>query len=251
MRTNFLPPIDRRYWVALFVASICGTNLGDLASQSFGLGFLGGLAPYAAVFALCLAAPGLGFVRSELFYWGAIVAGRAAATNLADFATHACHLPYPAVLASLALLLVCVLWIGAARGQSTIARIRRGEAWVVLPTGNTTYWVAMLTASVLGTASGDFLADRLGLGVGPGALLLTALTVVLALSQRRAMVVLKPWYWVTILVARTAATNAGDFFAGADGLNLGLPFASVAGLVVLTGLVLAWAPQPLASPRAA
>jgi uncharacterized membrane-anchored protein len=247
MRTNFLPPIDRRYWVALLVASICGTNLGDLAAQDLGLGFLGGLVPFAVAFALCLAAPGLRFMRTELFYWGAIVAGRAAATNLADFATHARHLPYPAVLAALAVLLVCVLWFGAACGQSTIDP--RGK--VVLPTGNATYWVAMLTASVLGTASGDFLAERLGLGVGPGALLLTALTVVLALSQRRAARLLKPWYWVTILVARTAATNAGDFFAGSDGLNLGLPFASLAALVVLVAVVLGWSAQPLPSPRAA
>ena len=43
MQARHVPAIDGRYWAGITLASIFGTNLGDLYAHESGLGLLGGL----------------------------------------------------------------------------------------------------------------------------------------------------------------------------------------------------------------
>ena len=79
----------------------------------------------------------------------------------------------------------------------------------------------MLTAGTLGTASGDFGVSH-GLGLGFGSVVLTALfggRAACRLAFRRDV---GPWYWASIVAARTAGTTLGDYLASRHGLDLGL-----------------------------
>src|ERR1700720_121552 len=49
--------------------------------------------------------------------------------------------------------------------------------------GELLFWVAVLFSNSLGTSSGDFLADSLGLGFRPTALLLSAIMVALLVAH--------------------------------------------------------------------
>jgi uncharacterized membrane-anchored protein len=71
------------------------------------------------------------------------------------------------------------------------------------------YWVAISAASIAGCNLGDFVSLYLHLGHWIGLLPLALVFVAILFAERRA----RPsegWYWATILVVRTAATNAAD-----------------------------------------
>ena len=82
----------------MLAASAFGTNVGDLWAEVL---FPGRIASLASLLCICVAAVWYhrrAAARTEAGYWVAIVAMRAAATNLADILTHELALGY--VLAS-------------------------------------------------------------------------------------------------------------------------------------------------------
>jgi uncharacterized membrane-anchored protein len=102
------------------------------------------------------------------------------------------------------------------------------------------YWIALCLASIFGANMGDFFAHNLGLGhVGGLPFLAIALALVFVL-ERFDRTVHEAFYWLAIVVVRTAATNLADFFA-AD-LRLPRPWV-MAGLAVLLALSVAAAWQ--------
>lgn len=248
-----LPRIDIRYWTILLLASICGTNIGDFASQTLRLGFFAASLPFAVLFAAVL--PGIGRKHGEPFYWVAIVIARAGATDIADLASHQLGLRVPALLVSLLALLAAILIIGARHNQATLvatggAFSSRGPAasWRenapdLRPASNATYWASMVVTSVLGTLTGDYLADDLGLGLFGSVLATAPLAGLAALSFGRPGRLLKPHYWLAVFLIRTAATNLGDLVAGTEGLHLGFLAGALGAFALGTLAVLAWRPH--------
>ena len=102
------------------------------------------------------------------------------------------------------------------------------------------YWIALCLASIFGANMGDFFAHNLGLGHVAGLpFLAIALAIVFAL-ERFDRAAHEAFYWLAIVVVRTAATNLADFFAG----DLRLPRPGVmAGLAAVLALSLAAAWQ--------
>jgi len=181
MQVSNVPTITRRYWAAILVASMCGANTGDFLSHNLHLGHTRGLLPLAALFLLILWAERRARIPTEAYYWLAIIVLRTAATNLADLCTHDLKLGYRA--SGIGLTLVLVAFLVADRNRcSSISPIAQQDRPRLLTT-NGNYWLAMLTAGTLGTASGDFTADVVGLGLFYGSAVLTALfAVVLIIS---------------------------------------------------------------------
>jgi uncharacterized membrane-anchored protein len=80
-------------------------------------------------------------------------------------ASHQLKLDYPAISVLLLVLLTSILVIGSRLRQKTIVATRLPDGrWGNKPNSHATYWAAMVTASVIGTASGDYLAGDLGIG---------------------------------------------------------------------------------------
>jgi uncharacterized membrane-anchored protein len=83
-----------------------------------------------------------------------------------------------------------------------------------LPTLGARYWVALCIASVFGANMGDFFARDIGLGHIAGLpILVTALAAVM-IAERFDRSVHQAYYWIAIIIVRTAATNTADFFCG-------------------------------------
>jgi uncharacterized membrane-anchored protein len=247
-----LPTIAPRYWTAILVASMAGANMGDFVSYNLHLGHMRGLLPLAVTFALILWAESRARVASEAYYWLAIIVMRTAATNLADLATHDLKLNYGVIEAGLTALLVAILLADRARGQASAAGLQAigGRS---LPATDPPYWAAMLVAGTLGTATGDFTADTLGLGLGLGlgsVVLVVILAIVLLVSLRYGEMT-KPWYWASIVAARTAGTTLGDFVASRSGLDLGLPLSTICTCGLLAGIVLLWRDKSAVAMREA
>jgi uncharacterized membrane-anchored protein len=87
-----------------------------------------------------------------------------------------------------------------------------------IPSLGTRYWTALCIASVFGANMGDFFAGNLGLGHLAGLpFLAVALTMVL-MAERWDQLRREVYYWLAIIIVRTAATNFADFTS----IDLGL-----------------------------
>ena len=227
MQLRITPQIGPRYWVAILIASACGTNCGDFLPGVLKLGTGTGLLVLVALFSALVLAERLPRRGSEAFYWLAILVVRAAATNVADFSIEQAHLGYLPVSAVLAVLLAGLLWVAAGR---TVAGSPTGG----LPPTDGFYWFTMLTAGALGTVIGDGFAHAFG-PVRTGAFISVGMaTVALSLIlgvRGRLLWTSAASYWVAVVAVRWWGTNVGDILAF---LVLGLLVS-----LTLTGLALA------------
>jgi uncharacterized membrane-anchored protein len=83
-----------------------------------------------------------------------------------------------------------------------------------LPTVATRYWVALCIASIFGANMGDFFARNIGLGHVAGLPFLAAALVAVIVAERFDRLQHQAYYWIAIIIVRTAATNFADFAAG-------------------------------------
>ncbi len=244
MHTKNTPVTGPRYWAALSCVSVLGCNTGDFVSKVLHLGHTNGLLPEAAVFAIILLAERWLRVRTEAFYWLALVTMRTAATNLGDTMKHEWAIPWLVALGGLAVALVAVQV-----AEKLLAPRHPDEVATGIPNTNAFYWFTMLIAGTLGTVGGDYVADAVGLGEGWGTVVLTA-ALAAALSARTILGhVGRPSYWGIVVLVRCAGTTAGDFFASRHGLNLGLPVSTAAWALATIVLLLTWrAAEPIPTP---
>ena len=105
-----------------------------------------------------------------------------------------------------------------------------------LPSLGPRFWAALCLASIFGANMGDYFAHNLGLGHVAGLPFLAVAFAVVLMVERFDRAVHEVYYWVAIILVRTAATNLGDFFAG--DLKLPRPWV-MAGLIVLLAVVVA------------
>ena len=231
MQARHLPLITPRYWTAILVASIFGTNMGDLYAHESGLGLLGGLPILMALFAAVYVAERFDKLTHDAYYWLCIIILRTGATNIADYMAGRRGLGIDRIILSvgLAVLIAALAWVAARKGSLK----EKG-----LPETDLLYWGTMLAAGVFGTVLGDFFEHKIGLGVA--ALVLTvALLPFLIVYWRTALPSLY-LYWVVISAARTTGTAIGDWLAESDMLKIGLPICTLGSGIVFTALLVLW-----------
>ena len=102
------------------------------------------------------------------------------------------------------------------------------------------YWTALCLASIFGANMGDFFAHNLGLGHVAGLPFLAIAFAIVLVLERFDRTAHEAFYWLAIVVVRTAATNLADFFAG--DLRLPRPWV-MAGLAAVLALSVAAAWQ--------
>jgi uncharacterized membrane-anchored protein len=108
-----------------------------------------------------------------------------------------------------------------------------------LPMLGTRYWAALCLASIFGANMGDFFARNLGLGHVAGLPFLALALAIVMVGERFDRTVHQVYYWTSIIIIRTAATNFADFACG----DLKLPRVWViAGLtaVLVIALLASW-----------
>ncbi len=233
MRSESLPAIDARYWVAISLASVFGANMGDLVSHDLHLGHWRGLPVLAGLFALVLVGERRRGFAGEAWYWLAIVLLRTAATNLGDLATHDFHAD--PVLAMVCLVAVLAGFVAA--GRRVLVSAADG---VVRPAADGWYWAAMLMAGTLGTVAGDYVAGDLGFGSGWGTVVLGAVQMVVLAAGARSGWRGKVAYWSGIVAVRSMGTTLGDWLAFRHGMGLGLPMSTAVSGGLMVGALLAW-----------
>ena len=108
-----------------------------------------------------------------------------------------------------------------------------------LPLLGPRFWAALCLASVFGANMGDLFAHNIGLGHVAGLPFLVigfALVVAIERFDRTAH---ETYYWLAIILVRTAATNLGDFFSGDLRISRTLVMAILA-VVLAIVIAVAW-----------
>jgi uncharacterized membrane-anchored protein len=219
MQSIHMPRVDGRYWLAIALASIFGTNLGDLYAHESGLGIVPGIAILAAIAAGVFLVERNSDRTSVLFYWLVIIIIRTGATNIADYLAFRVHIPMLPLSIGLAAILGAFAWQQHAANHGAVVP-HGGDR---LPSTGAVYWSAMLVAGVFGTVAGDYAQHNLGEDIASGGLALL-LIAVFAVRGLKAGHVLS--YWATLALARTTGTALGDWLAESPHVNLGLPVAT-------------------------
>ena len=234
MKAIHTPRINGRYWTAILLASVFGTNLGDYYAHTAQLGIVKGLLVLAVFAALVFVAERLIDNGREVYYWLIIIIIRTGATNIADYLMYRLRVPGVLLITGLVAFIALLGW--ATRLKRTAASTSQA-----LPNTGTAYWLAMLGAGVFGTVAGDL--SEHGMGEGIAALALTVLfCAVLFFTYRHA----SRWvavYWTTVAVARTAGTAIGDWFAESKALHIGLPLCTLLSGIVFLAVLLFWRPS--------
>jgi uncharacterized membrane-anchored protein len=236
MKTNHVPMIDGRYWAGITLASIFGTNMGDLYAHESGLGLIGGVPILVVLFALVFVAERFDRFSHDAYYWLCIIIMRTGATNIADYLAgrRGLHIDRMVLSLGLGLLLAAFAWWAATAQRASNEPLRPKT----VPNTDARYWLAMLTAGVFGTVLGD-LAQNL-IGQGPASLALAAVLAVTLLVYRKAFLASVLGYWLTIGVARTAGTAIGDWLAENKTLHIGLPVSTLITGIVFVGVLVLW-----------
>ena len=233
MQPNHLPALGARYWSALCLASIFGANMGDLFARNLGLGHVAGLPFLAAALAIVISAEHFDRMRHQSYYWTAIIIVRTAATNFADFAAGDLKLPRIWVMAALTTILMAALWMS---WQFAWRRLANKTDDVLR--ADFGYWVCMFIAGTLGTVIGDFCSHNMHLGDAGAALLLSPIVAILFLTGRRGLLLLLPFYWLTVVAIRAAGTTIGDLLSGRN--LLGLPLSTAVTGILFVALLVIW-----------
>src|SRR6267154_284656 len=116
-----------------------------------------------------------------------------------------------------------------------------------LPAVGPRYWAALCLASIFGANTGDFFARNMGLGHIAGLPFLAVALAVVIITERFDRTQHQWYYWIAIIIVRTAATNSADFAAG----DMKLPriWVMAALTIALIICILMMAGQPSCSAR--
>jgi len=234
-----VPAITLGFWIIKILATTLGETGADLFTQQYEMGYLAGIALFAAPLVVLVAIQ----IRTERFrpllYWATILASTTAGTALADFFDRDLGIGYgggaTALLACLAATLLA--WKQA---TGTIA-----VSSVASPRSEAFYWLAITFSQTLGTALGDWAAEDGGLGYIGGAAVFGAALAVLALLYWRTRVSRLALFWGAFILTRPFGATVGDFLdkpLAQGGLDLGRDLATAV-LLAAIGLALLLVPQ--------
>ena len=235
MKYIHAPRVDARYWTAITLASVFGTNMGDFYAHESGLGIVKGLLVLAVLTAIVFAIERFEDRRHEAYYWLVIIIIRTGATNIADYLAFRVRVP-PAILTSLLVALLVLFGWGTHRALRS-----KDDAEHALPNTDAPYWLAMLTAGVFGTVAGDLCEKAFGEGIA--AIALTGLLLVVLVPVHRRAAKAMALYWTVVAIARTAGTAVGDWFAENKILHIGLPLSTLMTGMAFVGVLVFWRSQ--------
>jgi uncharacterized membrane-anchored protein len=230
---NKVPEVTAFFWIIKILSTTVGETFADFLS---GLGL--DLSGTTVVMTVALVAV-LGWqFRTRRYvpgvYWLTVVLVSVVGTLVTDNLTDALGVPLElsAAVFAVALAATFAVWYRVERTLSihSIVTVRR-EAF---------YWLAVLLTFALGTAAGDLVDERLGVGYWPTALVVALLIAAVAAGHLvfGANAVLT--FWIAYVLTRPLGASLGDGLAQprADGgLGLGTTWTSLLFLAAILGVV--------------
>lgn len=229
-----LPHVTVLFWVLKIAATTLGETGGDLLAQTLHVGYLVSTAIFLAAFLIAVICQLKAGRFHPAIFWTVIALSSTAGTTLSDLMNRTGGIGYTggAAILTTGLILVFLLWwrSGQTLDVENVASLR----------GEMLFWVAILFSNSLGTSSGDFLADSLGLGFRDSAILLTAIMGALLAAHHFTRINAMVLFWIAFVLTRPLGATLGDFLSKPrdhGGLAWGTMWTSATLLALLVGLI--------------
>lgn len=232
---NKVPEVTAFFWIIKVLATTVGETAADFLNENLGLG-LSGTSVVMAL--LLLGALALQFRHDRYkpsYYWLSVVLISVVGTLITDNLVDNLGVSLEVTTAAFAVALSATfaLWYAVEKTLSihTIFTFRR-ELF---------YWAAILFTFALGTAAGDLLAESLGLGYLPSALIFAAAIGLIAIAHLGLKVNGILAFWLAYILTRPLGASIGDYLsqpAENGGLDLGTVITSGLFLGVILALVI-------------
>ena len=233
MLLNKVPEVTVFFWIIKVLSTTVGETFADFLS-GLGLGLQGTTVVMSIAFVAVLAWQFRTRRYVPAVYWLTVVLVSVVGTLVTDNLTDGLGVPLELSTAVFALALAATfaVWYACERTLSihSIVTVRR-EAF---------YWLAILFTFALGTAVGDLVDERFGVGYWPTALIVALLIAAVAAGHLvfGANAVLT--FWIAYVLTRPLGASLGDGFAqphSDGGLGLGTTWTSVLFLVAILAVV--------------
>jgi len=212
-----VPEVTIYFWIIKVLCTTVGETASDFLNINLGLGLVGTSVAMCACLLVVLFFQFRAKKYVPIIYWLAVVLISIFGTLITDLLTDGLGVPLEASTAFFSVALVCTFALWYAReGTLSIHSIftRRRESF---------YWLAILFTFALGTAAGDLMAERLGLGYLVTGLIVCGVIVATTIAWRfRLDAVLS--FWIVYALTRPLGASLGDYLSQAPangGLGLG------------------------------
>jgi uncharacterized membrane-anchored protein len=253
---NKVPEVTLVFWIIKIMATTVGETGADFLIFNFHLG----LTITSAIMSVLLLIALFVQVRMKTYvpsiYWIAVVMISIVGTLLTDNLSDKMRVPLEVSTAAFSVLLAATfaVWYASEKTLSihTIFTVKR-ELF---------YWAAILFTFALGTAAGDLLSERMGLGYLVSGFIFAGAIAVVAIAHFafRANSVLT--FWIAYILTRPFGASFGDLVSqprANGGLGLGTVNTSTVFLAIIVMLVVwlslrLWrssdpSPRPSSTPR--
>jgi uncharacterized membrane-anchored protein len=230
---NKVPLITIYFWIIKILCTTVGETAADFLNVNLGLG-LGGTSAITGILlvvALALQLASNRYVPAA--YWVCVTLVSVFGTLVTDTlsTTAGVALETSTVVFAAMLAVVFTAWYRSERTLSihSIVTTRR-ESF---------YWLAILVTFALGTATGDLMAEVLGLGYLPTGVIVAVIIAVAAVGWR---VGLNPVlaFWIIYILTRPLGASIGDYLSqppSESGLGLGVTVTSLIFLIAILVIV--------------
>ncbi|GAC1393422.1 MAG: hypothetical protein NVSMB47_00720 [Polyangiales bacterium] len=230
---NKVPQVTVFFWVIKVLCTTVGETASDFLNVNLGLGLRGTSLAAGG----CLLVVLFVQLRSKRYvpaiYWLAVVLISVFGTLITDILTDSLHLPLEVstVVFTVALGLTFAAWYAKEKTLSIHSIFtRRREVF---------YWLAILFTFALGTATGDLMAEKLGLGYLNTGLIVLGVIACAGIAWRLGLNAVLA-FWIAYILTRPLGASLGDYLSQGrevGGLGLGATITSVVFLVAILAVV--------------
>jgi len=232
---NKVPEVTLFFWIIKTLSTTVGETAADFLSATLNLGLVNTSYIMSGLLFIVLLVQLRLRQYVPINYWSVVVLVSIVGTLITDRLVDnlGMKLETIAIAFSIALSLVFILWYLSEKTLSvhTIHTTKR-ELF---------YWAAILFTFALGTATGDLVAERLGLGYAQSALRFGITIAAIAIAYYRLRVNGVLAFWMAYILTRPLGASIGDLLsqpAAQGGLGLGTVGTSAIFLVVIVSLVI-------------
>ena len=229
-----VPEVTAYFWIIKVLSTTVGETFADYLNSTLGLGLNGTsvVMSFALILALILQFKMKKYVPAT--YWLAVVLTSITGTLITDNLTD--NLGISLFLSSLVFaILLTISFLLWKRSESTLSIHS-----IDTPRRELFYWATILLTFALGTATGDLLAERLGIGYGWSFWLIVLVIAVVALAMRIKIFGTIFTFWATYVLTRPLGASIGDFLSQSKkdgGLGWGTTTTSIVFLAVILAVV--------------
>jgi uncharacterized membrane-anchored protein len=229
-----VPEVTLYFWIIKVLATTIGETAADFLADNMGLGLTGTTWVMSALLVVVLAFQFRASRYIPAIYWLVVVVLSVVGTLITDNLTDKYNvaLELTTTLFAIALAATFLAWYSVERTLSIHSIVtRRREAF---------YWLAILFTFALGTAAGDLIAERFGIGYWKAALLFGGSIALITLAWRYLGLNAILAFWLAYILTRPLGASIGDYLSQpkADGgLGLGTTVTSLIFLAAIIAVV--------------